>query len=64
MANIEPGWACCLVAPVWGRGLKWDDQLVEQIFPKVAPVWGRGLKYLQPPVLVLQMSSPPYGGVD
>ena len=36
-----------LVAPAWGRGLKYLVQDSGQVLVAVAPAWGRGLKSLE-----------------
>ena len=53
-----------IVAPVWGRGLKfylWRSLLGSYA---VAPVWGRGLKLVDQFGQGSHQESPPYGGVD
>ena len=43
--RVPPVYLSLLVAPVWGRGLKFLTVGLVLLLSAVAPVWGRGLKY-------------------
>ena len=45
MTWIALTFAAPLVAPVWGRGLKYKRRCGIRQTTTVAPVWGRGLKW-------------------
>ena len=61
---VPGGFGTADVAPVWGRGLKFEPVRRRVPAAVVAPVWGRGLKWDTRKIRRGHGKSPPYGGVD
>ena len=50
--------------PVWGRGLKPEEDGPKADVAESPPVWGRGLKPTEARRAVVPRRRPPCGGVD